>query len=181
MNEDNLIEDLVENPFCDQIENPFHDQVDLHLLNDRRKGNHPQRSHGSWSSKNPFDSKRAKRLGKAVKKSIGNIFAKPVIDDDDDPFADDPFAPDPEDPEAKHEAGLLKKLEKEERSRFHSIIHEAGGIKTRPDLREEYSQVPNTFKRKDGLPGDEMAEYIAMYYPEFGIEDERDLIDYLAA
>lgn len=45
--------------------------VDLHLLNDHRKGEHPQRSHGSWSDNNPFESKRAKRMGKTPGKEGG--------------------------------------------------------------------------------------------------------------
>ncbi len=72
-------------------------------------------------------------------------------------------------------------MEKAERSRLREVILEGGGLKTRDELRNEYSQIPNVYKRKDGTAGDEMAEYLATYYPEFGIEDERDLIDYLAA
>lgn len=81
----------------------------------------------------------------------------------------------------RYESQQIRALEKAERSRLNSALMEAGGLKTRADLREEYAGIPNTFKRKDGLAGDEMAEYLGMYYPEFGIEDERDLIDFLAA
>lgn len=58
---------------------------------------------------------------------------------------------------------------------------DAGGIATHADqLREEYRSIPNTYKRRDGLPGDEMAEYLAMYHPELGIETENDLIEVLS-
>jgi hypothetical protein len=104
---------------------------------------------------------------------------------DDDPFSEDYGDNEPLSKEEKqrerYEDQQVRALEKAERSRLHGIIHEAGGLKTRDALREEYAGIPNTFKRKDGASGDEMAEYLATYYPEFGIEDERDLIDYLAA
>lgn len=102
----------------------------------------------------------------------------------------DPFNEDFGDPETAeteeqkqqraYEAKLLADLEKAERSAVHTAILDAGGIQTRDDLREEYRQIPNTFKRKDGLPGDEMADYLGMYYPELGIESENDLLDFFA-
>lgn len=125
----------------------------------------------------------AKKAKEKIKDGIGKV-SKTNIPDDDDPFAED-FGDDPlseeELAQQKYEAKILRDIEKDERSRLHSIVHETGGLKTRDSLREEYSEIPNTFKRKDGLPGDEMAEYLSSYYPEFGIEDERDLIDYLAS
>ena len=57
---------------------------------------------------------------------------------------------------------------------------DAGGIKTSDDLREEYREIANTFKRRDGLPGDEMAEYLSVYHAEFGIQSENDLLDFFA-
>ena len=105
--------------------------------------------------------------------------------DDDDPF-NDPFdgASDEEDPEEaeqrKYEEKLLRDMEKADRQRLRGAVLEAGGLQTRDDLREEYREIPNTYKRKNGLPGDEMAEYLATYFPEFGVQDERDLIDYLS-
>lgn len=81
----------------------------------------------------------------------------------------------------RQEAQLIQRLEREERSKLHTIIRDAGGIQTRDDLREEYRQIPNTFKRRDGMPGDEMAEYLSMYYPELDIDSENDLLDFFAA
>lgn len=105
--------------------------------------------------------------------------------DDDDPFNEDHGGNEPKSKEDKqrerYESQQIRALEKAERGRLNSAVMEAGGLKTRVDLREEYAGIPNTFKRKDGLAGDEMAEYLGRYYPEFGIEDERDLIDFLAA
>ena len=108
-----------------------------------------------------------------------------ILDDDDDPFnedfgSDEPTSKEDEERE-RYEAKILRDLEKAERSRVFQSVQENGGLQTRDDLREEYAGIPNTYKRRDGTPGDEMAEYLAAYYPEFGIEDERYLIDFLAA
>jgi hypothetical protein len=67
----------------------------------------------------------------------------------------------------------------EVRSELYEAIMQAGGISTRDDLREEYRQIPNTYKRKDGLRGDEMAEHLAVHYPHFNITDENSLIEEL--
>jgi hypothetical protein len=80
----------------------------------------------------------------------------------------------------KYEAALVNKMEKEERSKLYNAIHEVGGIKSRDDLREEYRAIPNNLKRKDGLKGDEMADYLGTYYQELGIYSENDLLDYFA-
>ena len=103
---------------------------------------------------------------------------------DDDPFAEDYGDNEEKSKEDKQrerqESQLLKKMEREERSRLYSVFQEVGGLKTRADLKEEYRAIPNNLKRTDGLPGDEMAEYLATYYPEFGIESENDLLDFFA-
>ena len=106
---------------------------------------------------------------------------KPVVNDD--PFADDPFdEPDTETPEErkrrKMEAAILRKMEAEDRSNLYRAITDQGGIKTRADLREEYRQIPNNLKRKDGLDGDVMAEHLCSHHAELGICSEGDLIDY---
>lgn len=112
-----------------------------------------------------------------------SVFAKPV--EDDDPFAEDYGENEAKSKEDKQrerlEAKLLADMERADRAKLYRAIMDQGGLKTRADLREEYAGIPNTFKRKDGLPGDEMADHLALYYPELGIESERDLIDYLAA
>lgn len=168
-----------------------------HLRNDRRKGSHPQKSHGSWSPNNSFTSKRtalrAKRSGggrrsvaratEAPKRKPSPFAGDPFADDD--PFAEDYGANEPESKEERqrqrYEEKLVRQQEKAERSRLRNIVLDAGGLQTRDDLREEYRGIPNTLKRRDGLAGDEMADYLKTYYAEFGIEDERDLIDFLAA
>jgi hypothetical protein len=143
--------------------------------------------------------KKARKAGKSVAEAKAaangsgdkNTKTKPKSDappqkkkgwflDDEDDFEDEPQSKEDKQRE-KYEAKQIAALEKAERSRVHSVVMEAGGLKTRADLREEYRGIPNTFKRKDGLPGDEMADYFSRFYPEFGIEDERDLIDFLAA
>ena len=121
----------------------------------------------------------SKAPAKAERKSP--LAKKPVIDDD--PFADDPFdEPDTETPEErkrrKMEAAILRKMQAEDRRNLYRAIHDQGGIKPRTDLREEYRQIPNNFKRKDGLTGDEMAEHLCSHHAELGICSERDLIDY---
>lgn len=125
-------------------------------------------------------------VGKVTELKTGKSTAsKKSAFDDDDPFNEDygDDAPKSKKDRAreKYEAKLLRDMEKAERSRVHSIIKDLGGLKSRDDLREEYAGIPNTFKRKDGLAGDDLADHLSNYYPEFGIEDERDLIDFLAA
>jgi hypothetical protein len=112
-------------------------------------------------------------------------FARDPLDPfyEDDPFAED-YGPgeeetDEEREEREYEEKMLRDMEKAERSRLYGAVMEAGGLQTRDDLREEYREIPNTFKRRDGMPGDEMADHLAVHYPEFGIQDERDLVDFL--
>ncbi len=107
--------------------------------------------------------------------------------DDDDPFAED-YGDEHSATSSKEdlrrermEAQLIRQMEKADRQKVYAAIQEQGGLKTRADLREEYAGIPNTFKRKDGLQGDEMADHLATYFPELGIRSERDLITYLAA
>jgi len=112
-----------------------------------------------------------------------SVIAKPA--DDDDPFAEDYGENETKSKEdlqrERIEAKLLRDMERADRSKLYKAIHDQGGLKTRAALREEYAGIPNTFKRKDGMAGDEMADHLAIHYPELGIESERDLIDYLAA
>lgn len=168
-----------------------------HLRTSRKKGSHPEKSHGSWAPNNSFTSKRAalraKRVGggsRAVTRATKSPQRKPspFADDpfaDDDPFAEDYGANEPKSKEERqrqrYEEKLIRQQEKAERSRLRNVILDQGGLQTRDDLREEYAGIPNTLKRRDGLPGDQMADYLKTYYAEFGIEDERDLIDFLAA
>jgi hypothetical protein len=119
---------------------------------------------------------------KSEKPEKKSVFAKKPAFDDDDPFAEDygdAIEQTKEDKQrGRYEEKMLRALEKQERSRLYEVFMEQGGIQTRDDLREEYREIPNSLKRKDGLPGDEMADYLKTYYPEFGIEDENDLLDY---
>ncbi len=101
----------------------------------------------------------------------------------DDPFNEDWGQEEPTREEKwnqRYETTVMNQMEAMERGDLFDVIMEAGGIQTRDALREEYRGIPNTFKRRDGLPGDEMAEYLATYYPELGVQDERDLIDMLS-
>lgn len=112
----------------------------------------------------------------ALDEAVADPFA------DDDPFAEDFGDDDEETEEERYEreesARLVEALEREERSRLYQIIISNGGIKTNPALAEEYRGIPNTFKRKDGFSGDDIAALLANHYPEFGIESEDDLIQY---
>lgn len=106
-----------------------------------------------------------------------------VFDDPlDDPFNEDWGDGDDEETEEdlareRYEERTLRDIDRNTRS-LHDIIMEQGGIKTNPALREEYRAIPNTYKRKDGLSGDEMADHLGRHHPEFGIETEGDLLDY---
>lgn len=104
--------------------------------------------------------------------------------------SDDPFTENYSDEEKvseedrrreRHEKGQLRQIEKAERSRLYQAIIGAGGIRMRGDLREEYRSIPNVYKCTDGFPGDEIAEHLSVHHPEFGIKNERDLIDALVA
>lgn len=153
---------------------------------DRRKGSHRQKTHGTRAGFG-VDGPSARRAAhNRMVDGYKKREKKPsVMDAFDDPFADDDDGDEPKSKEdrarEKYEAKMVRDLERAERSRVYSIIQELGGLKTRDDLREEYAGIPNTFKRRDGLAGDDLADHFANYYPEFGIEDERDLIDFLAA
>ncbi len=105
--------------------------------------------------------------------------------EEDDPFAED-FGEDEEKSEEdrereRYEERLIREQEKSERGRLYRAIMEQGGLRTREDLREEYAGIPNTLKRRDGMAGDDLADHLARHHAEFGIESERDLIDFLAA
>lgn len=106
----------------------------------------------------------------------------PPSSEPDDPFAEDYGVNDEISPEdrkrERHEKRVLREEEKANLSLYQAIIAE-GGIRTRDDLREEYRGIPNCYKRRDGLRGDEMADHLAAHRPEFGIRTERDLIDAL--
>ena|SRR5215217_4840181 len=101
-----------------------------------------------------------------------------------DPFAED-YGPNEDETaeqkrQRKMEEALLRQMEKADRSKLYNAIMEQGGVQTRDDLREEYRAIPNNLKRKDGMAGDEMAEYLGTYYQELGIYSENDLLDYFA-
>lgn len=145
----------------------------------------------AWIGRHKHRKKSGGSLAERVRSSGGPapkeakrspLASKPV--DADDPFADDPFTNEPESKEDKQrkrmEQALLRKMEQEDRSTLFNAIMEQGGIKPSSTLREEYGQIPRHLKRKDGLSGDEMADYLKTYYQELGIQDERDLIDYFA-
>ena len=79
------------------------------------------------------------------------------------------------------EAKMRRELEKAENSNLYQAIIAAGGVAvSSEDVREEYRAVPTSYRRRDGMPGDELAEHLATNHPEFGITDERSLIDYFS-
>ncbi|MDP9438938.1 MAG: hypothetical protein M3P49_09355, partial [Actinomycetota bacterium] len=80
----------------------------------------------------------------------------------------------------RYEERVIRQMERKEGSSLYRIIIDAGGIQTGDDLREESRGIPNAYKRRDGLARDVMAEYLKEHHPEFGISDERSLIDVLA-
>ncbi len=73
------------------------------------------------------------------------------------------------------------KLIQDETTELYQAIMANGGIKTREDdsLRTDYQRIPNTFKRRDGIPGDDMANLVASEFPHLGIYDENSLIEVL--
>lgn len=136
-------------------------------------------SNGADKSESPATSSDSAAAEEARKKRLAE--AADLIGD---PFGED-FGPNEaetaeERRQRKMEEKILREMEAADRAALTSAIMDQGGIQTRSDLAEEYRAIPNTFKRKDGLPGDEMADYLAMYYPELGIESENDLLVYFS-
>lgn len=105
------------------------------------------------------------------------------IDDDDDDMDYGPSESARQGPSAeqRYQDREIRAAQQRERGRAFRAIMEQGGLKTNTALSEEYRGIPNTYKRKDGMAGDEMADHLARFYPELGIESERDLIDFFAA
>lgn len=127
-------------------------------------------------------------LREALKKSTGDREGdqEELEDDpfaDDDPFTED-FGPSEEKSEEdlrqeRYEERMIRDMEKAERGRLYEVIMETGGIRTHDsELREEYQAIPNAYKRRDGLSGDEMAEHLKTNHPRFGITNENELIRY---
>lgn len=191
--------------------------IPLHLRSDRRKGSHPQRTHGnryggSGSSRTLVSKGGSGKSSNSSKKDAGATINrirsekssqkrsdrkskntwKPADDFEDDDLdfigkgsssnesRGEGSAP-TKSAQQKREDKIIADMEKAERSRTFKAVQEFGGLKTNDDLREEYAGIPNTYKRKDGMAGDDMADHLAQFYPELGIESERDLIDFLVS
>lgn len=116
----------------------------------------------------------AERAAILAKVSGGSEFARDDVEQERQAAAE-------AEEQKKYEAGLIAQMEKEVTRDLNNAIRDAGGIQTRQDLREEYRSIPNNFIRKDGLPGDEMAEYLKTYHPELGIDTENDLLSFFRA
>lgn len=107
-------------------------------------------------------------------------------EEEEDPFTenyarkdDDKVSPE-ERKQKRYESRLLRAWAKAERSRLLDIIRAQGGIATPSDLKEEYQGISNAFKNQNGISSDEMAVHLATQHPEFGVRDERSLIDVLS-
>ncbi len=82
----------------------------------------------------------------------------------------------------RYEAHLKAEMEKSERSTLYQEIMDQGGIRpSSPDLAEEYRNIPNSYRRPDGLTGDVMAEHLASAMPELGITSENELLEYFSS
>jgi hypothetical protein len=69
-----------------------------------------------------------------------------------------------------------------ETSDLFRYVLDNGGIRlSSDDLAEEYREIPNAYRRHDGLRGDEMADQLARDRPELGIRSEHDLLEFFAA
>lgn len=117
------------------------------------------------------EKKRQKQKGGSWWKDA-SIFTDPDLDFDEPPKK--------KDPEEEYQNRVMRQMETQERGDLNRAIMEAGGIQTSDTLREEYQAIPDTFKRRDGLSGDVMADYLFNHHPELGIETEDDLIQYFA-
>jgi hypothetical protein len=83
-----------------------------------------------------------------------------------------------EEREKEHQARIIRRFAREERSSFYQAIMDLGGIKVHDDeLRDEYRAIPNAYKRRDGLAGDVIANLLAQHHPQFNVTDERSLMD----
>lgn len=89
--------------------------------------------------------------------------------------------PDPEEQDRYERRVRDEFISAETRDLFTFVIENGGIRPSTPDLREEYREIPKNYRRKDGMPGDEMAELLATHRPELRIESERDLLEFFAA
>lgn len=90
--------------------------------------------------------------------------------------------PDPEEiRKQRAEARIVAEMERADTSKLYAAILEQGGIRpSTADLAEEYRAIPPSYRRPDGMAGDEMAEHLSVHMPELGIRDERDLLAFFA-
>lgn len=90
--------------------------------------------------------------------------------------------PDPEEMRKQRaEARIVAEMERADTSKLYAAILEQGGIRpSTPDLAEEYRAIPPSYRRPDGMAGDQMAEHLSVHMPELGIQDERDLLAFFA-
>ncbi len=84
-----------------------------------------------------------------------------------------------EEAKKRYEKRIVQEGDKAERSILREAILTIGGMATHKDgtLQEELSSIPNTLKRKNGLPPDVVAEYLSLSRPELGVEDEVGLLE----
>lgn len=79
----------------------------------------------------------------------------------------------------REERRLRSEMEKQERSNLYRAVMDCGGIAlSSDDVREEYRAIPPSYRRRDGVGGDVVAEHLASNHPEFGITDENALLQY---
>jgi hypothetical protein len=81
----------------------------------------------------------------------------------------------------KYEKRILEQMQRDDASKLYGAIMAQGGIRvSTEDLREEYRNIPKSYRRPDGLPGDQMAEHLATHLPELGITSENELLAYFS-
>lgn len=90
--------------------------------------------------------------------------------------------PDPEDlRKQRAEARILAEMQRADTSKLYAAVLEQGGIRpSTADLAEEYRAIPPSYRRPDGMAGDQMAEHLSVHMPELGIREERDLLAFFA-
>lgn len=137
----------------------------------------------SVNEKRSRDSERGRKIaGGLSRKEYAARRKAARITNDDDPFAEDYGPNEPESKADKERKRFERSFERgadKSSRKVGAVVLEMGGLKATGGLKEEHAEIPNAYKRRDGLPGDEMAEQLAQQYPQLGIRSERDLIEFL--
>lgn len=160
-------------------------------------GEAPETSHATGASPAPRNPAGPNNLGATVTPQVetGAAGASPIGASPTPAEADQIFAelhaedPDPKDQrrapnpaERDAEKARAAYVSQETRDLFAYVMTYGGIRPSTDDLAAEYAEnVPPSYRRRDGMRGDELADQIRRDRPEYRIENENDLLEYFGA